>query len=214
MGAGTELSSEPANKASRQVRRGDSAEEMYSAEPDKWKASVPTGPTIDELAPMAGAVGIELVPQSLVITSADQVTNSAGTLQPASVTALNGQHHDPSGSQSDAETEGAEPEQAQQVSAHESDDEHAVLIAETEETATEGAVEKKQSRQEAIAADRQRVWYKERQVQLTILGYAQALVHGHACKKADKHALPVMQCCPPQGTCRSLACIERKQAWK
>ncbi|KAL0030922.1 hypothetical protein WJX79_001406 [Trebouxia sp. C0005] len=102
----SDLSAAPARKPSRQVRRGDSAEEMHSPEPGKWSS---VAATIDELSPMAGTVGIELVPQTLVTISASQ--------------------------------------------------------------GTEPSSEQKQSRREAAAVDRQRVWYQERQVQLTILGY-------------------------------------------
>lgn len=58
---------------------------------------------------------------------------------------------------------------------HEEDDEHAVLIAANEddpqnEPQQGSALGQRKSRQQGAAADRQRIWYKERAVQLTILG--------------------------------------------
>ena len=58
---------------------------------------------------------------------------------------------------------------------HESDDEHAVLIADREAQCDHvseqaSAADQGTSKKASAAADRQRVWYKERDVQLTILG--------------------------------------------
>lgn len=166
---GSELSdlfAEHSKKPSRQVRRGDSAEEMYSAEPSKWSLATPAAPTIDELCPMAGTVGIELVPQSLVTISASQgISPSSGQVSEAQ-TVSHGQHDDPQGARS-----ASKPDQAHQDAVESSGSEHAVLIADSEDAHLKAAAEQKHSKQEAAVADRQRVWYKERQVQLTILGY-------------------------------------------
>ena len=159
------LFAEHSKKPLRQVRRGDSAEEMYSAEPSKWSLATPAAPTIDELCPMAGTVGIELVPQSLVTISASQgISPSSGQVSEAQ-TVSHGQHDDPQGAQP-----ASKPDQAHQDAVESSGSQHAVVIADSEDAHLKMAAEQQQSKQEAAVADRQRVWYKERQVQLTILG--------------------------------------------
>ena len=178
----SDLSTDVAKKHGRHVRRGDSAEEMHSTKPSKWTAPLPVGPTIDELSPMAGTVGIELVPQSLVLTSVPQQKDSDGNLSPA-LTSSSGQHDEVTNSLAVTESPFPEPEQAQQAYAHVFEDEQAVLIAEDADASLEDPPKQKQSKHGAAALDRQRVWYKERPVQLTILGYAEALlcdVQNHA----------------------------------
>ena len=114
---------------------------------------------------MAGTVGIELVPQSLVTISASQgISPSSGQVSEAQ-TVSHGQHDDPQGAQP-----ASKPDQAHQDAVESSGSQHAVVIADSEDAHLKMAAEQQQSKQEAAVADRQRVWYKERQVQLTILG--------------------------------------------
>ncbi|DBA69909.1 TPA: hypothetical protein ACH3X2_012406 [Trebouxia sp. C0005] len=160
----SDLSAAPARKPSRQVRRGDSAEEMHSPEPGKWSS---VAATIDELSPMAGTVGIELVPQTLVTISASQGTEPSSEQTATAAIASSGQQDD----LQDAISASGSSQANQDAKMHESDSEHAVLMADSEELQPQGPGEQKQSRREAAAVDRQRVWYQERQVQLTILGY-------------------------------------------
>ncbi|DBA90651.1 TPA: hypothetical protein ACH3X1_003874 [Trebouxia sp. C0004] len=165
--AGSELSclsAAPAWKPSRQVRRGDSAEEMHSPEPGKWSSGAAT---INELSPMAGTVGIELVPQTLVTISASQGTGPISEQTPTAAIASSSQQDD----LQDAISASGSSQANQDAQTHESGSEHAVLMADRQELQPQGPGEQKQSRREAAALDRQRVWYKERQVQLTILGY-------------------------------------------
>lgn len=230
---------------SRQVRRGDSAEEMHAASPGKQhhQALSSCTSTIEELSPLAGTVGIELVPQTLALMASSQTESSSATqqpakdvnTQPASAPAGNQQQQQPrpqEGSQqhhlaemlSDEEADvyqqvgvashgtrfadSSDPASEGQATAvlvgyehnsqqhkeppyqshgsgspsgqhecgHESDDEHAVLIAASQDRSCdndEGQMqghEAKMSKPQSAAAERHRLWYKERAVQLTILG--------------------------------------------
>ncbi len=114
---------------------------------------------------MAGTVGIELVPQTLVTMSASQGTEPSSEQMPSAAITSSGQQDD----QQDAPDSGSS-QADQDAQMHETDSEHAVLMADSEELQPHSPGEQKQSRQEAAAVDRQPVWYKERQVQLTILG--------------------------------------------
>ena len=136
---------------------------MHSAEPGKWSS---VAATIDELSPMAGTVGIELVPQTLVTMSASQSTEPSIEQAPTAAVVPSGQQDN----LQDVISASGSSQADQDAQMHESDSEHAVLVADSEELQSHGPSEQKQSRQEAAAVDRQRVWYKERQVQLTILG--------------------------------------------
>ncbi len=134
---------------------------MHSAEPGKWSS---VAATIDELSPMAGTVGVELVPQTLVTMSASQGTEPSSEQMPTAAVV-------PSGQQSHLQDANSGCSQADQdAQMHESDSDHALLMADSEELQPQGPSQQKQSRREAAVVDRQRVWYKERQVQLTILG--------------------------------------------
>ena len=215
----------------RQVKRGDSAEEMYAS----------CTSTIDELSPLAGTVGIELVPQTLALmagsrtdsVSAIQQQAAGMDTQTASAPADKQQQQQPrpqeglqqqplaelSGDEAPVvhqqvrevshgshladgsdpaliESEATAAVDSEHISHHEpqhwahgsgsasrqhdpgceSDDEHAVLIAACEDQSRDNdqgqiqAPEAKMSKQQSAAAERQRVWYKERAVQLTILG--------------------------------------------
>ena len=135
---------------------------MHSAEPGKWSS---VAATIDELSPMAGTVGIELV-QTLVTMSASQSTEPSIEQAPTAAVVPSGQQDN----LQDAISASGSSQADQDAQMHESDSEHAVLLADSKELQSHGPSEQKQSRQEAAAVDRQRVWYKERQVQLTILG--------------------------------------------
>ena len=135
---------------------------MHSAEPGKWSS---VAATIDELSPMAGTVGIELV-QTLVTMSASQSTEPSIEQAPTAAVVPSGQQDD----LQDAVSASGSSQANQDAQMHESDSEHAVLMADSEELQPQGPGEQKQSRREAAALDRQRVWYKERQVQLTIIG--------------------------------------------
>ena len=115
---------------------------------------------------MAGTVGIELVPQTLVTISASQGTEHSSEQTPTTAITSSGQQDD---SQDAISASGSSPAN-QDAQMHESDNEHAVLMADSEELQPQGPGEQKQRRREAAALDRQRVWYKETQVQLTILG--------------------------------------------
>ena len=176
------------SKTSRQVRRGDSAEEMYA------NSLLKAVPAVDELSPLAGTVGIELVPQALVLTAlteqADaetiatddksaplagdtpQVGNADSELELADM-----QHRQVTADASHQQDELSEAgsissrdDQAQQEVTHVPDNEAAVLIAQDAESSSGSPAQQKRSRQNAAALDRHRVWYKERPVQLTILG--------------------------------------------
>lgn len=227
-----------------QVRRGDSAEELYSAAAGKLPRA-----SLDTLNPLAGTVGIELVPQTLLLT-ADSLASSASSpteqstdaptasplaqkqsadtptasllaqgqqfgeqphdkcftdLPGVAESALHGQLGEAtdsdgtviSGRTSTAgqvsEVVGPEhAKQQQQQQQHskgdlhsmdeqedtgrdESDDEHAVLIAASEDQSSDvpeqtKVLEPTVSKKRSAAAERQRVWYKERAVQLTIFG--------------------------------------------
>ncbi len=133
---------------------------MHSPEPGKWSS------VAAPLSPMAGTVGIELVPQTLVTISASQGTELSNEQMPTAAIASSGQQDD----LQDAISASGSSQVNQDAQMHELDCEHAVLMADSEELQPQGPGEQKQSRQEAAAIDRQRVWYKERQVQLTILG--------------------------------------------
>ena len=172
-------------------------------------------PTLDELSPLAGTIGIELVPQSLVLTtdlptlkSQDKHTHEPAKLEsPADGTAKLGPQADGKDTgleladmrnqQQDAAATGESVPASEAAfkdqqsglmesetsitfgrldSAHASDDEAAVLIAHNAESSSSSSAENKQSKSEAAALDRQRVWYKERGVQLTILGCVHLLI--------------------------------------
>ena len=201
------------------------------------------------LDPLAGTVGIELVPQTLALTaggrhssaslsqeqladtpmvsaptqeqstdtpiasgptperqlqeqSHDQgVTDALGVGEPAMHGQLGGATHgdlavtsdrSPAGSQASIVLSSKHATQQQQQQQHskrashsrdeqedtgrdESDDEHAVLIAASEDHSGDVPEQLKDgkptmSKKQSAAAERQRVWYKERAVQLTILG--------------------------------------------
>ena len=210
----SELSKEPTAKSPRQVRRGDSAGEMYAQSYHKPTAASPRTATIDELRPMAGTVGIELAPQSLALLAnasselqpaedqqPQQVCHDSANMSDAAMPSVGQQslelssishhadlplHNLPDGDDDHPAT--ANAEQVQQSSEHdsdrphadhdpehESDDEHAVLIAASEDELHDESQQgpspvQKKSRQQGSAADRQRIWYNERAVQLTILG--------------------------------------------
>ena len=212
---------------------------MYASSPGKQHhlALSPHTSTIDEMSPLAGTVGIELVPQTLALM-ADNHTDSGSSIQPqtgsdtqtASAPAEKQQQQQlgpQEGSQqqplaamlSDEESNvsqqlgeasrgrqsgvgsnsaviegqataavGSEhtSQQHQELQhhshesgsadGHEADDEHAVLLAVShgqpcdKDQRHAQAPEAKMSKQQSAAAERQRVWYKERAVQLTILG--------------------------------------------
>ncbi len=114
---------------------------------------------------MAGTVGIELV-HTLVTMSASQSTEPSIEQAPTAAVVPSGQQDN----LQDAISASGSSQADQDAQMHESDSEHAVLVADNKELQSHGPSEQKQSRQEAAAVDRQRVWYKERQVQLTILG--------------------------------------------
>lgn len=230
----------------RQVRRGDSAEEMYAPSPGKQPsmASSPHTSPMDELSPLAGTVGIELVPQSLALMAGKHSDSASATQQeaigsdpqavppPPAEKQQQQQQQTPEGLQQnflgddlpsdgvesgvhqqsrqalhsshsasatgtaskqaqataavgaeDTSQQGLQLQQHQSYAAEDSpsgresdNDEHAVVIAASEHQpcdinqgqmqASEPQLTKKQS----AAAERQRVWYKERAVQLTIFG--------------------------------------------
>ena len=199
--------------------------------------------TTDELSPLAGTVGIELVPQTLALTAGSQADSGSATQQRAagantqtasapaekqqqqqprpqewsqqqplaetprdeapivhqqSREASHGSHladgSDPALVESEATavvdsectsqqhielqhwSHGSGSASRQHESGHDSDDEHAVLIAANEHQSCDDnqgplqAPEANMSKQQSAAAERQRVWYKEQAVQLTILG--------------------------------------------
>lgn len=227
----------------RQVRRGDSAEEMYAHSPGKQHHMAPSPHTspMDELSPLAGTVGIELVPQSLALMAGNHTDSASATQQQAigsdsrdappppaeqqqqqtrkglqQTSLVDGlpsgggepavhqqvgkaPHRSHSASTADAAlkeaqatatvgSEDTSQQGLQQQQQHQSckadspsgresdDDEHAVLIASSEDQPCDNnrghmqASEPQLTKKQSAAAERQRVWYKERAVQLTILG--------------------------------------------
>ena len=203
--------------------------------------SSPRTSTTDELSPLAGTVGIELVPQTLALTAGSYINSASATEQQAAgadtaQTPAEEEQQPRGGSQEDASADslagegsvlhqqsgetshvshGGRPvdipgraseqgqaspavesthtsqqhnEQQQQRDSHgpygqqdsahddDDDDEHAVLIAASESQPRDGVFEQAKvpnstmSKKPSAASERQRVWYKERAVQLTILG--------------------------------------------
>ena len=214
---------------------------MYAPSPGKQHhlAFSPRTSTIDELSPLAGTVGIELVPQTLALMAGSPTDSGSAAQQQAAVGADTQTASAPAEKQQQKQPGPQEGSQQQPLAAmlsdeestahqqlgeasrgrqsgvssnlaviegqvtaavgsehtsqqhkelqhyshesgsahgHESDDEHAVLIAVSEGQPCDKdqrqmqASEAKMSKQQSAAAERQRVWYKERAVQLTILG--------------------------------------------
>ena len=198
---------------------------------------------MDELSPLAGSVGIELVPQTLSVMAGSHTDSESATQQQTDTQTASApppaekqqqqqpqpqegfqqqllaempSHEEPAvhqqagvaphgsqlannsgnsvlieGQATAEEDSGLTSQQhkelpyqphesdspyGQHESRHESDDMHAVLIAASEDQSCDDhqgqmqAPEAKMSKQQSAAAERQRVWYKERAVQLTILG--------------------------------------------
>ena len=186
--AGVELSHavSQGQRKGRKVVRGDSAEELSWQEPNSPKLHAPP---VDGLAAQAGTIGIEVVSEGCIheiITEHNSAKPAAAELQMAE--SANADQGSPKLSSvelrdmSDREglntTSSAMPEQASRDGVHTehaaaqqqpTTDKTAILIASGDLTRAEQ--EAKSLQKAASMQEADRVWYRERPVQLTIAGY-------------------------------------------
>ena len=196
--AGVELSqtSSQQKPKPRKVLRGDSAEELSRQEAQTPKHASP----LDDLAPQAGSVGIELVNQSFI----SQVTNEHNAAQTDMIERSLAEDREAESTWAELATDGLRTAESSSIelrqmnseSQHSSEgaqvtneaapliqpgnnsnlepqsssgNEHAILIAASEEE--QDTMQDAPKQQSAASREMDRVWYKERPVQLTIAGY-------------------------------------------